>query len=73
MINLNWRMSPLFLIKQNSWTDEHSRPDQLIYEIAWKSIGEIRSLKMSFPEDRMFLINFMNQQQRKNWSEKNET
>ncbi len=48
-------------------------PDQLIYEIAWKSIGEIRSLKMSFPEDRMFLINFMNQQQRKNWSEKNET
>ncbi|URM32574.1 NUDIX hydrolase [Cytobacillus firmus] len=31
-------------------------PDQLIYDIAWKSIEEIKTLKLSFPEDRAFLI-----------------
>lgn len=31
-------------------------PDNLIYEIAWKSADEIRNLELSFPEDRDFLI-----------------
>ncbi|CEG26250.1 MutT/nudix family protein [Bacillus sp. B-jedd] len=31
-------------------------PDNLIYEIAWKSVDEIRNLELSFPEDRDFLI-----------------
>lgn len=34
-------------------------PDKLIYEIGWKSADEIRYLKLSFEEDRGFLINFM--------------
>jgi ADP-ribose pyrophosphatase YjhB (NUDIX family) len=31
-------------------------PDNLIYDIAWKTIDEIKSLDLSFPEDRNFLI-----------------
>lgn len=34
-------------------------PDQLIYDIDWKSIDEIERLELSFPEDRIFLIDFM--------------
>jgi ADP-ribose pyrophosphatase YjhB (NUDIX family) len=35
-------------------------PDQLIYEIAWKSVDEISDLELSFPEDRDVLINMIN-------------
>lgn len=31
-------------------------PDELIYEIAWKSKEEILNLTLSFPEDRQFLL-----------------
>lgn len=31
-------------------------PDQLIYGIDWKSLEELRTLELSFPEDRDFLI-----------------
>ncbi|PKR76847.1 DNA mismatch repair protein MutT [Halalkalibacillus sediminis] len=31
-------------------------PDELIYEIDWKSVEEIRELDLGFPEDREFLI-----------------
>jgi 8-oxo-dGTP pyrophosphatase MutT (NUDIX family) len=34
-------------------------PDGLIYEIAWKSIDDLKTLDMSFPEDRQFLIDFI--------------
>lgn len=34
-------------------------PDGLIYEIAWKSAHEIESLKLSFEEDRDFLIEYI--------------
>ena len=34
-------------------------PDHLIYEIAWKSIEEISSLDLSFPEDEEFLIQYL--------------
>jgi len=34
-------------------------PDGLIYEIAWKSIEQIRELKLSFPEDESLLIQLM--------------
>lgn len=34
-------------------------PDGLIYEIAWKSIDEIKDIELSFPEDRQFLIDFI--------------
>ncbi|PGL71418.1 NUDIX hydrolase [Bacillus sp. AFS055030] len=35
-------------------------PDQLIYEIAWKSVDEIFELELSFPEDRNLLIDLIN-------------
>lgn len=31
-------------------------PDGLIYEIAWKSLEELKTLDLGFPEDREFLI-----------------
>lgn len=31
-------------------------PDQLIYDVDWKSINEIQTLDLSFPEDSGFLI-----------------
>lgn len=34
-------------------------PDHLIYEIAWKSVEEIEHLDLSFPEDRDFLIEYI--------------
>lgn len=35
-------------------------PDQLIYDIAWKSADEIKDLELSFPEDRSLLIELIN-------------
>jgi ADP-ribose pyrophosphatase YjhB (NUDIX family) len=35
-------------------------PDQLIYDIAWKSADEILELELSFPEDRNLLIDLIN-------------
>ncbi|WP_062104342.1 NUDIX hydrolase [Bacillus niameyensis] len=32
-------------------------PDQLIYDIDWKSVDEISTLDLSYPEDREFLLN----------------
>lgn len=34
-------------------------PDHLIYDIAWKNSDEIKELKLSFPEDRDFLIDYI--------------
>ncbi|MBG9586249.1 NUDIX hydrolase [Cytobacillus firmus] len=34
-------------------------PDHLIYDIAWKGIEEIKTLELSFPEDRDFLITLL--------------
>lgn len=35
---------------------ELNDPDELIYEIRWQSAEEIKSLLLSFPEDREFLL-----------------
>lgn len=35
-------------------------PDELIHEIAWKSVYELETLEMGFPEDRNMLINLLN-------------
>lgn len=34
-------------------------PDQLIYDIAWKTVDELKSLPLTFPEDRAFLLQYM--------------
>ncbi|WP_368901801.1 NUDIX hydrolase [Oceanobacillus oncorhynchi] len=31
-------------------------PDHLIYDIAWKNIDELQELRLTFPEDRNFLL-----------------
>ncbi len=35
-------------------------PDQLIYDIAWKSAEELLKLELNFPEDRNLLIDLIN-------------
>ncbi len=34
-------------------------PDQLIYEISWKSASEVKQLDLSFPSDREFLLDLL--------------
>ena len=34
-------------------------PDELIYEIAWKSRDELKALQLSFEEDRELLMNLL--------------
>ncbi len=34
-------------------------PDGLIYDIAWKGIEELKTLKLTYPEDRNFLMQFI--------------
>jgi ADP-ribose pyrophosphatase YjhB (NUDIX family) len=45
-----------FLVKKVGGKRKIQDPDQLIYDIAWKSLDEIQALELSFPEDRAFLI-----------------
>jgi aminoglycoside 6'-N-acetyltransferase len=41
-------------------------PDNLIYDIAWKNIDELKELDLSFPEDRKFLIGCIKSECRQN-------
>ncbi len=34
-------------------------PDGLIYDIAWKGIEELKTLKLTYPEDRNFLMQYI--------------
>jgi ADP-ribose pyrophosphatase YjhB (NUDIX family) len=34
-------------------------PDDLIYDIAWKGLEELKTLKLTYPEDRDFLIQYI--------------
>ena len=34
-------------------------PDGLIYDIAWKGLEELKTLKLTYPEDRDFLIQYI--------------
>ncbi|MDR6550185.1 NUDIX hydrolase [Paenibacillus qinlingensis] len=36
-------------------------PDGLIHEIAWKTSAQLEELPFSFPEDKAFLLSFMEQ------------
>ena len=51
-----------FLVKVISGEMTVQDPDELILEIAWKSIGEIDQLHMSYPEDVAFLKGLMNKE-----------
>lgn len=45
-----------FLVKIIGGEPKIQDPDQLIYDISWKSVDEIKTLPLSFPEDRHYLI-----------------
>jgi len=34
-------------------------PDNLIYDIAWKTLEDLKTLDLSFPEDRALLMHYM--------------
>jgi hypothetical protein len=48
-----------FLVKKVGGKRNIQDPDCLIYDIAWKNVEEIKTLELSFPEDRDFLIEYI--------------
>ena len=48
-----------FLVTIVGGTRNIQDPDNLIYDIAWKSARELETLEFSFPEDRDFLIDYI--------------
>ena len=48
-----------FLVKIVGGKRNFQDPDNLIYDIAWKTVDEIKSIELTYPEDRDFLINYM--------------
>lgn len=48
-----------FFVKIGGGKRNFQDPDNLIYDIAWKNLDEIQTLKLTFPEDRNFLINYI--------------
>ncbi|MGM7721615.1 NUDIX hydrolase [Metabacillus sp. Hm71] len=48
-----------FLVKIVGGKRNFQDPDQLIYDIAWKTLDEIKTLELTFPEDRDFLISYI--------------
>lgn len=48
-----------FLVKIVGGKRTINDPDNLIYDIAWKTLDEIENLELTFSEDRAFLINYI--------------
>lgn len=48
-----------FLVKIVGGKRNFQDPDNLIYDIAWKTLHEIKTLELTFPEDRDFLVNYI--------------
>jgi ADP-ribose pyrophosphatase YjhB (NUDIX family) len=48
-----------FLVKVIGGKKNLQDPDQLIYDIAWKKVEDLKTLELSFPEDRDFLIEYI--------------
>ncbi|OCA84070.1 DNA mismatch repair protein MutT [Bacillus sp. FJAT-27225] len=48
-----------FLVKVVGGKRNFQDPDHLIYDIAWKTVDEIKTLELTFPEDRGFLIAYI--------------
>jgi len=47
-----------YLVKIVGGKRNFQDPDNLIYDIAWKTLEEVHTLELTFPEDRDFLINY---------------
>lgn len=50
-----------FLVKIVGGKRKFQDPDNLIYDICWKNSDEIKTLDLTFPEDRGFLVDFITQ------------
>lgn len=48
-----------FLVKTVGGRRNIQDPDNLIYDIAWKSLEELKTLDLTFPEDRDFLMEYI--------------
>ena len=48
-----------FLVELVGGTKTFQDPDNLIYEIDWKSLDEIHELELTFPEDRNVLREYL--------------
>ena len=48
-----------FLVKIVSGKRNFQDPDNLIYDIAWKTLDEIMTIELTYPEDRDFLISYI--------------
>ncbi|PQD95631.1 DNA mismatch repair protein MutT [Pradoshia eiseniae] len=48
-----------FLVKMIEGHRLFNDPDNLIHDIAWKSGEEIKTLSLSYPEDRDYLLNYI--------------
>jgi len=55
-----------FLVKIIGGERKIQDPDNLIYDIAWKSLEELKTLDLGFPEDRDFLIDYLNNEYHSN-------
>jgi ADP-ribose pyrophosphatase YjhB (NUDIX family) len=48
-----------FLVKTVGGKRNFQDPDNLIYDIAWKTLEEIKILELTYPEDKDFLIDYI--------------
>ncbi|MFJ7667070.1 NUDIX hydrolase [Lysinibacillus sp. NPDC097195] len=48
-----------FLVKIIGGERTIQDPDNLIYDIAWKTLEDLKTMHLSFPEDRAFLMHYM--------------
>lgn len=48
-----------FLVKIVGGKRNFQDPDNLIYDIAWKTLDEIKTLELTFLEDRDFLVDYI--------------
>jgi ADP-ribose pyrophosphatase YjhB (NUDIX family) len=50
-----------FLVKVVGGSRKIQDPDQLIYDIRWISLDSLKTLELSFPEDREYLISLIHE------------
>ncbi|CAG9609119.1 hypothetical protein NEOCIP111885_02860 [Pseudoneobacillus rhizosphaerae] len=48
-----------FLVKVIGGSRKIQDPDQLIYDIRWVSLESLKTLELTFPEDREYLLSFI--------------
>lgn len=49
-----------YIVKRIGGSMKIQNPDELIHEIAWKGIDEMKELTLSFPEDYEILNKYIN-------------